>query len=105
MISYDKINFSSGLSFFLLRPYYSDFANRLIKDPVALTGDLVGSHSRAVIVSGEMTNEHFKKYIYLTGSGLIVYPPPKAHNFNNTLKEPTLHLPLWLLHMCHTLQT
>jgi len=78
MTSYVKINFSSGLSFFLLRPYYSDFADRLIKDPVALTGDLVGSHSRAVIVSGEMTNEHFEKYIYLTGSGLIVYPPPKA---------------------------
>ena len=78
MTSYVKINFSSGLSFFLLHPYYRDFADRLIKDPVALTRDLVRSHSRAVIVSGEMTNEHYKNYIHLTGSGLIVYPPPKA---------------------------
>ncbi len=37
MTSYVRINFSSGLSFFLLRPYYSDFADRLIKDHVALT--------------------------------------------------------------------
>ena len=51
---------------------------RLIGDPEALTEDLLGSHSRAVIVSGEMTNAHFEKYIHLTGSGLIVYPPPKA---------------------------
>ena len=51
---------------------------RLIEDPVALTKDLLGSHSRAVIVSGEMTNEHYKNYIHLTGSGLIVYPPPKT---------------------------
>jgi hypothetical protein len=78
MTSYVRINFSSGLSFFLLRPYYSDFADRLIKDPVALTRDLKGSHSRAVIVSGEMTDAHFEKYIHLTGAGLIVYPPPEA---------------------------
>ncbi len=54
--------------------------DRLIKDPVALTGDLVGSHSRAVIVSvsGEMTDAHFEKYIHLTGAGLIIYPPPEA---------------------------
>ena len=51
---------------------------RLIGDPEALTEDLLGSHSRAVIVSGEMTNEHYKNYIHLTGSGLIVYPPPEA---------------------------
>ena len=51
---------------------------RLIGDPEALTEDLLGSHSRAVIVSGEMTNEHYKNYIHLTGSGLIVYPPPDA---------------------------
>ena len=76
--SYVKIYFSSGLRFFLLRPYYRDFADRLIADPDALTEDLLGSHSRAVIVSGEMTNEHFKNYIHLTGSGLIVYPPPEA---------------------------
>jgi hypothetical protein len=50
----------------------------LITDPNALATDLLGSHSRAVIVSGEMTNEHFKNYIHLTGSGLIVYPPPDA---------------------------
>jgi hypothetical protein len=50
----------------------------LIGDPEALSEYLVGSHSRAVIVSGEMTNEHYKNYIHLTGSGLIVYPPPKA---------------------------
>lgn len=78
MTSYVRINFSSGLSFFLLCPYYSDFADRLIKDPVALTRDLKGSHSRAVIVSGEMTDAHFEKYIHLTGAGLIVYPPPEA---------------------------
>ncbi len=52
--------------------------NRLITDPNVLTTDLLGSHSRAVIVSVEMTNEHFKNYIHLTGSGLIVYPPPDA---------------------------
>jgi hypothetical protein len=52
--------------------------NRLITDPNALAKDLLGSHSRAVIVSREMTNEHFKNYIHLTGSGLIVYPPPDA---------------------------
>jgi hypothetical protein len=51
---------------------------RLIGDPEALTEDLLGSNSRAVIVSGEMTNENYKNYIHLTGSGLIVYPPPKA---------------------------
>ena len=78
MTSYVRINFSSGLSFFLLRPYYSDFADRLIKDPVALTRYLKGSRSRAVIVSGEMTDAHFEKYIHLTGAGLIVYPPPEA---------------------------
>ena len=50
----------------------------MIKDPVALTRDLKGSHSRAVIVSGEMTDAHFEKYIHLTGAGLIVYPPPEA---------------------------
>ncbi len=50
----------------------------MIKDPVALTGDLVRSHSRAVIVSGEMTDAHFEKYIHLISSGLIVYPPPEA---------------------------
>ncbi len=60
--SYVKIYFSSGLRFFLIHPYYSDFADRLIEDPEALTEDLVGSHSRAVIVSGEMTNEHYKNY-------------------------------------------
>jgi hypothetical protein len=49
----------------------------LITDPNALAEDLL-SHSRAVIVSGEMTNEHIKNYIHLTGSGLIVYPPPDA---------------------------
>jgi hypothetical protein len=76
--SYVKIYFSSGLTFFLLHPYCRDFANRLITDPNALATDLLGSHSRAVIVSGEMTNEHFKNYIHLTGSGLIVYPPPDA---------------------------
>ena len=65
MTSYVRINFSSGLSFFLLRPYYSDFADRLIKDPVALTRDLVGSHSRVVIVRGEMTDAYFEKYIHL----------------------------------------
>jgi len=78
MTSYVKINFSSDLSFFLLCPYYRDFADRLIKDLVALTGDLVRSHSRAVIVSGEMTDAHFKKYMHLTSLGLIVYPPPEA---------------------------
>ena len=61
MTSYVRINFSSGLSFFLLRPYYSDFADRLIKDPVALKRDLKGSHSKAVIVSREMTDAHFEK--------------------------------------------
>ena len=75
---YVKIYFSSGLRFFLLLPHYSDFANRLIADPDALTIDLVRNHSRAVIVSGEMTNAHFEKYIHLTSSGLIVYPPPEA---------------------------
>jgi len=76
--SYVKIYFSSGLRYFLLHPYYRDFAKRLIADPDALTGDLLGSHSRGVIVSREMTNAHFKNYIHLTGSGLIVYPPPEA---------------------------
>jgi len=76
--SYVKNYFSSGLRFFLIHPYYRHFADRLIVDPEALTEDLLGRHSRAVIVSREMTNEHFEKYIYLTGSGLIVYPPPKA---------------------------
>jgi hypothetical protein len=76
--SYVKNFFSSGLRFFLIHPYYRHFADRLIVDPEALTEDLLGRHSRAVIVSREMTNEHFEKYIYLTGSGLIVYPPPKA---------------------------
>jgi hypothetical protein len=64
--------------FFLLHPYCKDFANRLITDPNALATDLLGSHSRAVIVCREMTNEHFKNYIHLTGSGLIVYPSPDA---------------------------
>ena len=48
-------------------------------EPEALTEDLLGSHSRAAIVSGELTTEHYKNYIHLTGSGLIVYPPPEAH--------------------------
>ncbi len=52
--------------------------NRLITVPNALATVLLGSHSRAVIVSGEMTNVHFKNYIHLTVSGLIVYPPPDA---------------------------
>ncbi len=76
--SYVKIYISSGLRFILLHPYYRDFAERLIANPDALTGDLLGSHSRAVIVSGEMTNAHFKNYIHLTGLGSIVYPPPEA---------------------------
>jgi hypothetical protein len=50
----------------------------LILDPNALAKDLLGSCSRAVIVSREMTDEHFKSYIHLTGSGSIVYPPPDA---------------------------
>ncbi len=50
----------------------------MIGDPKALTDNLLGSHSRAVIVSGEMTEDHYKNYIHLTGSGLIVYPPPEA---------------------------
>ena len=105
MTSYVRINFSSGLSFFLLRPYYSDFADRLTKDPVALTRDLVGSHSRVVIVSGEMTDAHFEKYIHLTGAGLIVYPPPEAqlqyHIERTYAAPPSMALTL----LCHTLQT
>jgi len=73
-----KFNSHLVKGFFLIRPYYSDFVERLIRDPEALTEDLLGSHSRAVIVSGEMTNEHYKNYIHLTRSGLIVYPPPEA---------------------------
>jgi hypothetical protein len=67
--SYVKIYFSSGLRFFLLHSYYRVFTERLIADPQALTEDLIGSHSRAVIVSREMTNEHFVKYIHLLDWG------------------------------------
>ena len=108
MTSYFKINFSSHLRFFLLRLYYSDFADRLIKDPVALTGDLIRSHSRAVIVSGEMTDAYFEKYIHLTGVGLIVYPPPEAqlqYHIERTYAAPPSTALTHVSHIANTLQT
>jgi hypothetical protein len=76
---------------------------RLIGDPEALTEDLLGSHSksRAVIVSGEMTNDHYKNYIHLTGSGLIEYPPPKAQFQYHIERTYTAPPPTALTHVSY----
>jgi hypothetical protein len=95
-----KIYFSSRLTFILLHPYSRDFANRLITDPNALTKDL-RRHSRAVIVSGEMSIEHIKNYIHLTGPGLIVYPPPDAQWHSKIEKTYAAPRPMALTHVSY----
>jgi hypothetical protein len=69
-----------------------------LASPYELAKDLL-SQSRAVIVSGEMSFDHMKNYIYVTGSGLIVYPPPDAQWHSQIEKIHAAPDPMALTHV------